>query len=246
MSSSTNSSDSFINVESFEVSHTTSGSAGDVSNSDHLVDRRSKGLSYEWVDPRVLNITTCFRDYNNINKFLSKVAFLKSDSPSDALMVDICGYTDRVCHGRENAPHDFFFVYNNIFSDLHITLPFDDFTMGVLRILNVAPTQLHPNFRAALQAFRILYDIFNIIPTPQSFLFYYNFRMSSPMSWLSLTSRSGSIRFTPFTISYKNLKEKYFKIFMESDGRGHRCQRWTRRFLLFFISSHISCLHGNW
>ncbi|QCE03316.1 hypothetical protein DEO72_LG8g1340 [Vigna unguiculata] len=28
---------------------------------------------------------------------------------------------------------------------LHIRLVFDEFTMGVLRLLNVAPTQLHPN-----------------------------------------------------------------------------------------------------
>lgn len=29
--------------------------------------------------------------------------------------------------------------------DLHVSIPFDDFPMKVLRILNVAPTQLHPN-----------------------------------------------------------------------------------------------------
>ena len=68
-------------------------------------------------------------------------------------MADICGYADRVCHGRENAPQYFFFVYNTFFSNLHITLPFDDFTMGVLRILNVALTQLHPNSWAALRRF---------------------------------------------------------------------------------------------
>jgi len=55
-------------------------------------------------------------------------------------MAYIFGLTDRVCYGRENAPHDFFFVYNTFFADLYITLPFDDFTMGVLRILNLTPT----------------------------------------------------------------------------------------------------------
>ena len=151
-------------------------------------------------------------------KFLAKVAFLKLDSPSDALMVDICGYIDRVCYSWENAPYDFFFVYNTFFSDLHVIIPFDDFTMGVLRILNVAPTQLHPNSWAALQAFRVLCDIFKLIPTPQSFLFYYNFHLSTLVSWLSLSSRPGSICFVPFTTSYKNFEEKYFKIFVESDG----------------------------
>jgi len=88
-------------------------------------------------------------------------------------MADICGLTtNRVCHGRENAPQNFFFVYSTFFVDLHVTLPFDDFTMGVLRILNVAPTQLHPKSWAALQAFRVLCDLFKLIPTPQAFLYY--------------------------------------------------------------------------
>lgn len=156
-----------------------------------------------------------------MDKFLSKVSFLKRDSPSNALMADICGYTYRVCHVRENAPHDFIFVYNTFCSDLHVTLPFDEFTMGILQILNVASTQLHPNSWATLQPFRIICDIFKILPMLQSFLFYYNSRPSTPMSWLSLSSPSRSIRFAPYTTSYKNFKEKYFKIFVELDGRPY-------------------------
>jgi len=112
MSSSTSSSNSVVNIESSEVTHTTSSSARDVSNFDHLVDQRLECPSYEWVDPRVLNIPTNFRDSNSLDKILSKIAFIKPDYPSDAVMADICGYTDRVFHGRENVSQDFFFVYN--------------------------------------------------------------------------------------------------------------------------------------
>jgi len=136
-------------------------------------------------------------------------------------MADICGVIDRVCHGRENAPVDFFFVYSTLFVDLHVTLPFDNFTIGVLRTLNVAPTQLHPNSWAALQAFRVLCRLFKLEPTLESFLYYYNMRLSTPVSWLSLSSRPGNIRFATFTTSYKNFKERYFKIFVELDGRDY-------------------------
>jgi len=127
--------------------------------------------------------------------------------------------TDRVCHGRENASHDFFFVYSTFFSNLHMTFPFDDFTMGVLRTLNVAPTQLHPNSWAILQAFRIICRVFRLNPTPQSFLYYYNTYPGTPVSWFSLISRSGNVRFAPYTTSYKFFKDNYFKIFVEPDGR---------------------------
>jgi len=50
-----------------------------------------------------------------------------------------------VCHDQEGALEEFFYMYMCHFSQLHIRLPFDEFTMGLLRFLNVAPTQLHPN-----------------------------------------------------------------------------------------------------
>ena len=53
------------------------------------------------------------------------------------------------------------------------------------------------------------------------FLFYYSTYQVSPVSWVSLVSRSGSVRFAAFTTSYKNFKERYFKIFVEPDGREY-------------------------
>jgi len=52
---------------------------------------------------------------------------------------------DCVCHGQEEASEKFFYMYMCHFSQLYVRLPFDDFTMGVLCLLNVTPSQLHPN-----------------------------------------------------------------------------------------------------
>jgi len=114
------------------------------------------GPRYDWVDLSMMKIPTKFRDSDSLEQFLSNNSFIKPNSPADAVMANICSHTDWVCHGRENAPRDFFFVYNTFFSNLHITLSFDDFTIGVLRILNVAPTQLHLNSWTILQAFWVL------------------------------------------------------------------------------------------
>ena len=101
----------------------------------------SDGPSYDWVDPSVLQIPSKIKSSDDLDEFLAAHKnFLAPDCPTEALGVDICGVTGRVCHGRENAPHDFFFVYSTFFSYLHMSFPFDDFTMNVLRILNVAPT----------------------------------------------------------------------------------------------------------
>ena len=47
---------------------------------------------------------------------------------------------DRVCHRQEGATEKVFYMYMCHFSQLHVRLPLDDFTMGVLHALNVAPT----------------------------------------------------------------------------------------------------------
>jgi len=50
-----------------------------------------------------------------------------------------------VCHDQDGVEEGFFYMYMCHFSQLHMQIPFDDFTMGVLRLLNAAHTQLHPN-----------------------------------------------------------------------------------------------------
>jgi len=86
MSAFVDASNNVVNIEPSEVTHTASGSAGEVSNSDHSVYRSSESPSYESVSLRVLNIPTCLRDSNNLDKFLSKVSFSKPDSPSDTFV----------------------------------------------------------------------------------------------------------------------------------------------------------------
>jgi len=58
--------------------------------------------------------------------------------------IEKCSAIDAVCHGQERSESDFFYMYGCFFTDALVCLPFDKFTMGVLHILNIAPTQLHP------------------------------------------------------------------------------------------------------
>jgi len=77
---------------------------------------------------------------------------------------------DCVSHDQEGDTEEFFYVYMCHFSQLYIRLPFDDFTMGVLRLQNVALTQLHPNSWAYLQAFRVLCKALYLQPSLHFFL----------------------------------------------------------------------------
>ena len=101
------------NVVGSSLTCTASGSAS----------QSSDDPSYDWVDPSVLRIPSKIKSSDDLDEFLSTHKdFLAADCPTEALTVDICGMTDRVCHSRENAPHDFFFVYSTFFSHLHVSL----------------------------------------------------------------------------------------------------------------------------
>jgi len=97
----------------------------------------------------------------------------------------------------------------------------DDFTVGVLRALNVAPTQLHPNSWAYLQAFRILCQSLYLEPTPYAFLYFYDTRPRRPATWLSLISRPNISRLDDFSQSFKHFKDGYFKVVIKEGGKSH-------------------------
>ncbi|KAL3037634.1 hypothetical protein AAZX31_01G080400 [Glycine max] len=98
---------------------------------------------------------------------------------------------------------DFFDAYDYIFCNLHVEIPFDDFTMSVLYLLNVVPSQLYPNGWAAIQAFRALCQFFRLEPKIEMFLYLFRTRPSNKARWFSLTRHNERSFFRPFTTSYR-------------------------------------------
>jgi len=78
-----------------------------------------------------------------------------------------------VFHGQACSPEPFFFMYAKVFKDSRLQLPFEEFNMGVLRALNVAPTQLHPNNWAYIRRFQMLCLGLGLTATPALFLHHY-------------------------------------------------------------------------
>ncbi|QCD86781.1 hypothetical protein DEO72_LG3g1307 [Vigna unguiculata] len=111
--------------------------------------------------------------------------------------------------------------YGWVAADRHIRLPFDDVTMGVLRALNVAPTQLRPNSWAYLQAFRILCVSLYLEPSPYACLYFYDTRPRKPATWLSLISRPSISRVDAFSQSFKHFKDGYFKVVVKEGGEPY-------------------------
>lgn len=125
---------------------------------------------------------------------------------------------ERVSHGKGSSVDDFFFFYANFFNQLHIRVPFTDFQAVILRELNVAPTQLHPNAWATVQAFGAGCLAAGVAPTVPAFLYYFKVRPSPMGGWVSLTSVKDRTLFKPYSESYKNFKDQFFKIMINGSG----------------------------
>jgi len=144
---------------------------------------------FDWLDPKVTDFTYVYLDRPSISSFIGNHTILKSDASDCILVIGYCWSTDTICMGRFPSQGHFFFVYSFLLPDLHVAIPFDDFTMGVLRTLNVPLSQLHPNNWASLQTFRLICDMFRLSPIPFTFLSYYTSHPTDLVSWLLLINR---------------------------------------------------------
>ncbi|KOM45650.1 hypothetical protein LR48_Vigan06g095600 [Vigna angularis] len=153
-----------------------------------------------------------------------------------------CRDDERVCYGRENASDEFFYCYAALFYDLYVRLPFTTFQMDVLRTLNVAPSQLHPNSWGYVQAFGVLCRALGIRPTVGLFLYFFRCRPVATKGWVSLISEPGNALLELYLQSYRNFKEKVFKVsitdvglryFFDGEGNPRFPLYWTQDPLRF-------------
>jgi len=100
---------------------------------------------YKWVTADVRNNSSLFRWSRLHNSWLNCTLIVGRDVSRDIVSLERVSAVERVCNGQEGVADKFFYMYMCHFSQLHVRLPLDNFTMGVLRLLNVAPTQIHPN-----------------------------------------------------------------------------------------------------
>jgi len=127
---------------------------------------------YDRVVANVRNQSSLFWWSRLLNLWLNCIPVIAKGVDRGIVSLERVSVVERVCHGQEGAADEFFYMYMCHFSQLHLRLALDDFTMGVLCQLNVAPTQLHLNSWAYLQAFRVLCQSLYLRPSPRAFLYF--------------------------------------------------------------------------
>ncbi|KOM37981.1 hypothetical protein LR48_Vigan03g136300 [Vigna angularis] len=179
------------------------------------------GDEYGWAAREVKELRSQFRSRVVITNWIENSCVLRTLGYQTCIKLIACRDDERVCYGRENASDEFFYCYAALFYDLYLRLPFTGFQMDVLRTLNVAPSQLHPNSWGYVQAFGLLCRALGIRPTVGLFLYFFRCRPVATKGWVSLIFEPGNALLELYLQSYRNFKEKFLKVSITEVGRRH-------------------------
>ncbi|RDX92924.1 hypothetical protein CR513_24881, partial [Mucuna pruriens] len=200
---------------------------------DHRFDNLANG-AYSWVDPEVLRVSSVLTKSSSLLGMASAIC----QSRTWSVTVTACRSGEAVCMNSAEVSKSFFYLYDTLHSKLGIKLPFTHFERSVLRALNVAPTQLHPNSWAFVRAFELLCEDLGKVPTLGVFFWFFTPCKTDRVGWTSLSNRPKRALLRPFLESYKAFKDRFFRVapsdsnsrlLIDRDGRQYFPLQWTRQ-----------------
>ncbi|MED6181609.1 hypothetical protein PIB30_020873 [Stylosanthes scabra] len=117
------------------------------------------------------------------------------------------------------------------------------FECAVLRQINCAPSQIHPNSWGFMRAFQILMEYLEVKPSLEIFFHLFQAKGVDIGMWVTLSSHQGRTVFCPFKASYKDFKEFYIKVRSAEDSfpfflDGHLAEK----FPLYWNKKPSQCL----
>ncbi|KOM57885.1 hypothetical protein LR48_Vigan11g091800 [Vigna angularis] len=128
---------------------------------------------YGWAPYEVGLYAPYYVTSTSLEYLASRLSIVSTAKDADNILLTVCRSNERACHGREGHNTDFFYVYSTLFRDLGVRLPFTDFQSNVLRDLNVAPTQLHPNGSGYMRAIVVVCTTLALTPRSTAFLHFF-------------------------------------------------------------------------
>lgn len=88
-------------------------------------------------------------------------------------MARLCKASKKVYMKPKPDSYDFTYVYDFLFKEYGITFPLTEFEAGMLTLMNIAPSQLHPNSWAFLKCFELLCRHLDFEPSTNVYIHFY-------------------------------------------------------------------------
>jgi hypothetical protein len=164
-----------------------------------------------------MEVSSRFRTKTSVLSYRKKNNLSGSGEESDVA-------TECVCEGEFvttmniNEPH-FFYMYASLIHQFNLFFPLTEFEGSMLRVLNVALVQLHPNSWAFIKAFELVCLGLEIdSPSVVVFFSFYQIKNLVPNAPVSLCSQLNRGLFSLYSSHLKNYKDTFLRIHC-----GERC-----------------------
>ena len=108
---------------------------------------------YLWVDAEVLGTRSSFVDVASLRPLVPMLLRGTRTEIENDYRLELAGVDDRVCL-QVPEPQSWFYMYEEVVTVVGVKAPFTPFEIDLLRTLEVAPIQLHPNGWAHVRPFR--------------------------------------------------------------------------------------------
>lgn len=173
---------------------------------------RNRAEPNDWVKPEVRRYSSTYTSYVSVDQLRGRLA---STSVGDdtRVIIDPCGVEEKICDSpwSGDAP-PYTYMYETFFTRLGLRLPLSSFECDVLNYLHLAPTQLHPNGWAFLRSFTIVCRTLGLEVSLGRFMYFFQAKVGTKVGWVSLNSSAGLGIFAAYTTSYKDFKDKFFRV----------------------------------
>ncbi|XP_015944760.1 uncharacterized protein LOC107469888 [Arachis duranensis] len=114
---------------------------------------------------------------------------LHSNVDPKTVTFQACNQQERLYHSMvDGVGHNFFYVYEALFTKLRLRLPFTPFQVAILKKINAAPTQLHPHAWIFVRSFELLCQSHGMDPIVSVFFYFFEVKIRN-REWVHVVKR---------------------------------------------------------
>lgn len=129
---------------------------------------------------------------------------ISSTGHEEDVVVLSCDEGERVCDQEMAGELDqSYMMYMVVLEEFGVKIPLTPFEMDVLKYLNVAPSQIHPNSWAFIRGFEIVCKAFDLEPSVAVFFHFYGTKDINKGTWIAVSAHAGKRLFPQYASNYK-------------------------------------------
>jgi hypothetical protein len=158
-----------------------------------------------------MEVSSTYQSVEGVAKFIALYDVSGTFNESDVILEPVEEGEYVTC--VPSSEPAFFYMYTRFIEDFHLYFPFTQFQMSMLRVLNVAPTQLSPNSWSFIKAFELVCFGLDISePSVVVFFSFYHIKSLFPNNVVSLSAQPNRGLFGLYSSNYKNYKDAFVRV----------------------------------